>query len=229
MRIQHDINPIEPGRNKVSLAASARREACGAVGARPVKKDSKRELAAEEEWERMVDAIDGERMRKGKEREEAAAKLKKKPGPPKGWKELKRQREASDAEQAKEASPAPPHPPQQPSPSISRNNNGDSDSDDSFTGPFMPSKPLSDSREPSPSLAAGPSGKTRNDQDGDPSSANTRPRHLTRYLIAKAKHRQAMMDRDLLEQEFDGLKKVLDGVWDKKEKALDAVLIRELG
>jgi hypothetical protein len=294
MRIQHDINPIEPGRNKVSLAANARREATGAPGGRPVKKDSKRAEQAEEEWVKMVDTIDGEKKRKGKEREEAAARAKKKPGPPKGWKELKRLREENggvDPNTGEESGLDVASGPGSAGGSkkkggkgAKKGEEGDSDSDDSFTGPFMP--PRVNPNDPSSLSAAAASssypyhhppqepphfdpsqfdpndpmlqqyqlqhhlevqqyeqqqfmyqqylqqqaeGSSSQHQPHLPPSGILRPRALSRYLIAKAKHRQAMEERDELEGELYRLKRELAGAWERKERALDAVLERELG
>ncbi|KAL7412831.1 hypothetical protein BDY24DRAFT_391218 [Mrakia frigida] len=84
----------------------------------------------------------------------------------------------------------------------------DSDSDDSFTGPHMP--PSSPSHPHSTSNAS-------------------RPRHVIRYLLGKAIHREAMRERDELELELEGVKAELRRSWSWKERALDAVLKRDLG
>lgn len=93
----------------------------------------------------------------------------------------------------------------------------DSDSDDSFTGPLMPS----------PSDPAHP--KYKPDLELTHLNPSNRPRYVVRYLIGKARHKEAMREREELEAELEGVKRELKASWEWKEKALDAVLARDMG
>lgn len=183
MRVQHDIMPVPSHRTKdasnrsfIPKAIVPPAELDVFEGGRPKGKDGRRWEEDEEEWKRMQEDLQ-------KAPAEPTALAPEEKTKAKG----KKKKPAGGAANPKEV-PL------------------DSDSDDSFTGPFMPTRQATSAWQWK--------GKSR---------------CVTRYMLAKSKHREAVQERRQWEGKLNELKVELGGVRKELERGLEAVLVRELG
>ncbi|CED82633.1 fog: zn-finger [Phaffia rhodozyma] len=205
MRVQHNILPAPSHRTKdtsnrtfVPKAVVPTEELDQFEGGRPKGKDSQRWQADEDEWERMQADL----ARSAVAASTTSATDASKSGTsgintaliddielPTTEEKNKRSRKKTNPQKTSPREPPP-----------------DSDSDDSFTGPFMPSRQTTSSAQ-----------------------WKGRSRATWRFMLAKAKHREAIQERKQWEGKLKELKEEFGSVSRSLEKGLQAVLVRELG